>query len=377
MKGFNGRVVGIVPGLLAVGIVIGASRARASAPERGAWGQALSQAGAKGVSQLVVPEPGPAAAAREACLSGRRLLVAIEGGGAVELDPASGSVRRAYATGPNAFGALFSKDGRRAFVTDKTAGTLSELDASGAASSVLEVGHEPQQPAVTGAGLLFIPMSGEGAIAVVDASGRPALLGKVTTGEGTKPHIVSLSPDERTLWATVQGADPKVMTFRVERRGLTLVREFRNGLIPRVLAATDRGAFFTAHSSVELHFAGLVSGAASAVYADAQGPFSAPFKQIEGVAVGPRGEVAITHEGRRALVFLRGDGPGRLEKAREVSPLGDNPYWVTWDPSGEAAYVSIPNMGLVEAYQFGDGEGARRLWTSAVGGKPKRMAVAE
>jgi hypothetical protein len=47
----------------------------------------------------------------------KKLLVAIEGGGAVEVCPRTGAIVANFATGPNAFGATYSADGSRAFIT--------------------------------------------------------------------------------------------------------------------------------------------------------------------------------------------------------------------------------------------------------------------
>jgi hypothetical protein len=109
-------------------------------------------------------------------------------------------------------------------------------------------------------------------------------------------------------------------------------------------------------------------------YVDENGPHSEPRKQIEGVAASPDGScVAITHEGRRALVVIEIAEAG-VRKVAEVTALADNPYWVTLDPSLEVAYVSIPGKALVEAYEISKG---RRLWSTEVGGKAKRMAITE
>ena len=44
------------------------------------------------------------------------------------------------------------------------------------------------------------------------------------------------------------------------------------------------------------------------------------------------------------------------------------------DPNGQVAYVSIPDRGTVQVYGIGEGCSIP-LWTSAVGGKVKRMSV--
>jgi DNA-binding beta-propeller fold protein YncE len=286
---------------------------------------------------------------------GRELLVSFEEGGAAMLDPATGKVVRTYETGSDAFGAAFAPDGR-AFVTDRKDGTLVEL----AAKRSIAVGRGAQQPAIAADGRVFVPLAGEAAIAVV-IDGRVAR--RIDTGAGTKPHIVSLSPDGRTLWATVQGRDPKVMAIDVTDGVEKPPREHRYDLVPRVIFATNDGAYFTAHHSTGVH---RVKGdVVSTPYLDENGTSSEPRKQIEGVAASDR-HVALTHEGRKVLVVL--DGEHR--KIADIA-LSAPPYWVTFDPSGSVMYVSIPSKGLVEAYTIG----GKQLWSAAVGGKPKRMAV--
>jgi len=302
----------------------------------------------------------------DSVFKGRRLLVALEGGGAVTLDPRTGKVTARHDTGPDAFGAAFSFDGRRAFVTDKQKGTLVEID-----GDPLEVGRGAQQPAIASDGRVFVPLSGEAAIVVMQ--GRKVAR-RIDTGTGTKPHIVSLSPDGKWLWATVQGTDPRVLAIEITPDGEKPAREFRHDLVPRVISATNDGAWFTAHHSTGLHFASLADGKVTTRFMDENGPHSEPRKQIEGVAASADGRrLAITHEGRRALVMLE-VADGKPRRVAEASPLAANPYWVTLDPSLEVAYVSIPEKGFVEAYSFA---GAKLLWRAEVGGKAKRMAVSQ
>jgi len=309
---------------------------------------------------------------------GRELLIAIEDGGAVTVDPARGTVQRRYATGPNAFGAIYSADGRRAFVTDKNAGTLSELDrGSDRVLGAVTVGTTPQQPGLTADGRMYIPLSGEAGIAVVDlggARGAARLSRKLATGTGTKPHIVSVSPDGRRLWATIQGQDPRVLSVDLSSGGEGAVTDYRYDLVPRVVAATNSGAFFTGHHSTGLHRADAMAGTVATPYMDVFGNASEARKQIEGVAAtADGGLVSLTHEGRKALVALKFDGT-RVTVVRDVANLSAPPYWTTLDPSGLVAYVSIPGSGSVEAHDLTTCRRAP-LWTATVGGKPKRMAV--
>lgn len=301
-------------------------------------------------------------------IKSRRLLVALESGGAVTLDPRDGRVLVKHATGADAFGAAFSLDGKRAFVTDKQAGTLVEIG-----GDRLEVGRGAQQPAMASDGRIYIALSGEEAIVVVQ--GR-SVARRIETGKGSKPHIVSLSPDGRWLWATVQGIDPKVIAIEITPEGEKAPREFRHDLVPRVISATNDGAWFTAHHSTGLHFASLADGKVTTPFLDENGPHSEPRKQIEGVAASPDGRrVALTHEGRRALVILD-IAEGKARKVGEAGAMADNPYWVTLDPSQDVAFVSIPGKGSVEAYSLTSSP-ARLLWRAEVGGKAKRMAVSQ
>lgn len=312
-----------------------------------------------------------------ACASarGEALLVALEDGDAVLLDPRTGALLHGYETGTNAFGAAFSRDGRRAFVTDKSAGTLSEVSReTGATLASIYVGAVPQQPAVTGDGRMYIPLAGESAVAVVDIDGALSLLRKIPTGEGTKPHIVALSPDDDALWVTVQGRDPKVLSIALTPEGEETAVEHRYDLVPRVVAAARGEAWFTAHHSTGIHSISLSDGKAKTPFVDAYGAGSEPKNQIEGVDVTDDGElVALTHEGRKVAIVLDAGGAS-AEKVFETPTLSNKPYWVTLDPSRTVVYVSIPGSGAVQAYDLtGCTDGP--LWTAEVGGKPKRMAV--
>ncbi len=309
--------------------------------------------------------------------SEKQLLVAIEGGGAVQLDSQTGVIKNRSTTGENAFGALYNVDGHRAFVTDKASGQLVEINPqTGIVLETLEVGKEPHQPALTSWGLMFIPLNGESAIAIVDTNSELTLLDKVSVGNGSKPHIVSLSPDEGYLYVTVQGVDPRVIAYEVTEDGLKVTKEFRDNIVPRVLSATDFGAFYTAHHSTGLHFADLETGEVETVFMDEFGSASSAAKQIEGVASSEDGELVLyTHEGRQTLVSLRANGEGEYDLDCEFSLL-DNPYWVTLDPSTDIAFVSIPSLGLVEAYDLVSCS-SEPLWTTKVGGKPKRMDLSQ
>jgi DNA-binding beta-propeller fold protein YncE len=317
------------------------------------------------------------AACASAAIDGRRLLVAIEDGGAVTLDPRTGAVLHRSSTGPNAFGAIYSQDGGRAFVTDKSAGTLSEIDReSGAVLSTISVGNTPQQPALALDGRMYIPLSGEAAVAVVDASSSSlSLLRKIQIGTGTKPHIVSLSPDGKTLWVTVQGIDAKVVSINITATGEDAPKEYRYNLVPRVIDADNGNGWFTAHHSTGLHRVKLADGTVDTPYMDVFGDGSTAEKQIEGVDASADGSLlAITHEGRKVAVVLDTNAGGRVEKSFETQTLSNKPYWVTFDPSNDVIYVSIPGSGTVQAFAT-TGCSNAPLWTANVGGKPKRMAV--
>lgn len=304
------------------------------------------------------------------------LFVALEDGGVVSLDASTGDILHHYATGPNSFGVAVTADGSRAFATDKNEGTLVEIDpASSQVIGSIEVGTTPQQPVLAPGGRIYISLSGEAAIAVVDVSAEMTLLKKIDTGAGTKPHVLSLSPDGKTLWATVQGKDPKVMSFALTASVESAPIEYRYDLVPRVVAASNTGAYFTAHHSTGFHHVNLADGNVSTPYIDQNGEFSEPRKQIEGAAtLADDSLLGLTHEGRMALVLLT-PGPEGLDVLADIGPLSSNPYWVTFDAAGRTAFVSIPGSAAVEAYDVSCP--AEPIWRADVGGKAKRMIVSE
>jgi hypothetical protein len=321
------------------------------------------------------------------------LLVALEGvadssgqlsgGELVAIDPYTGEILARYQTGPNPFGAVFAPDGLRAYVTDKQAGTLSELDLIyGDVLASVPVGVNPQQPVLAPDGKIYIALSGDQGIAVVDTSGGGlTVLPKIETGAGTKPHIVALSPDATTLWSTIQGVDPRVLAVEL---ATGTQKNYRYDLVPRVIHASHDGAWFTGHHSTGLHFANLADGKSSTPYMDRFGESSEARKQIEGVDTDENGNlIALTHEGRRALVVLARANDGAIEKIRDISGLDAPPYWTSLDRSGQVVYVSIPAKrgddgvvrgGVVQAWNL---TRCSRwpMWTAYTGGAPKRMAL--
>jgi hypothetical protein len=310
----------------------------------------------------------------EASIDGEQLLVALENGGVVALDPASGAKVHAYATGPNSFGAAFSADGKRAFVTDKDQGTFDEIDpASDAVRTSILIGAAPQQLAIAG-NRAYVALSGDAAIAVIDVSGAPALLRKIPMGTGSKPHTLSVSPDGSKLWVAVQGADPRITSIPLTAEGEGTAKDHRYDIVPRVIAASNKGAFFTGHHSTGFHAIGP-DGVARTPFLDEPGPASEARKQIEGAWTNADGTLAgLTHEGKKSLAVLRFDAAGTPQIVREIKNLADVPYWVTVDPSERVAYVSIPNAGLVQAWSL---TGCTRtpMWSTNVSGKAKRMNV--
>jgi DNA-binding beta-propeller fold protein YncE len=222
---------------------------------------------------------------------------------------------------------------------------------------------------------VYVALSGAASIAVIDVSGTPELLRTLPTGNGTKPHVLAVSPDRRTLWSTVQGMDPKVVSFELGDDGEGAMREYRYDLVPRVVFATNTGAYFTAHHSTGLHHVSLADGKVTTPYVGRNGQYSEARKQIEGVAVDPSGTiVALTHEGRRVATVLYAAADGSLIPFYETRRLSANPYWVTFDPSGYAIYVSIPGSQTVEAYDI-TSFSSRPVWTLHVGGAVKRMTT--
>ena len=305
-------------------------------------------------------------------IAGTELLVALENGGVVALDPRSGVKLHAYATGPNAFGAAFSIDGERAFVTDKDAGTFVEIDpASDVVKSTLPIGATPQQLAIAG-NRAFVALNGEAAVAVIDISSTPTVLRKISMGAGTKPHTLSVSPDASKLWVASQGIDPRVTSIPLTATGEGQATDYRYDIVPRVIAASNKSAFFTGHNSTGLHTIG-VDGKPATPFLDEPGAFSEARKQVEGAWTNADGTLAgLTHEGKKALTVLRFDVTGKSQVVREIKNLVDVPYWVTVDPSERVAYVSIPNAGKVQAWDLTHCS-RKPLWTADVGGKAKRM----
>ena len=109
----------------------------------------------------------------------------------------------------------FTADHKRGFLADEATGAIEEIDPqTGRIVRALPVGAGPLEPALTSDGWLFVPLArGEGIAVVAVADDAFVLAGKLETGPGSKPTEVALSADQKRLWATVRGAETKLMSW--------------------------------------------------------------------------------------------------------------------------------------------------------------------
>ncbi|MGH8140120.1 MAG: beta-propeller fold lactonase family protein [Steroidobacteraceae bacterium] len=96
-----------------------------------------------------------------------------------------------------------SPDGRRLFISNEDAATVSVLDvASGALEATIPVGHEPEGARVTPNGrLILVTSEANNAIAVIDASSMKVVR---TIAVGKRPRDAAFSPDSKIAYVTCE-----------------------------------------------------------------------------------------------------------------------------------------------------------------------------
>ena len=310
------------------------------------------------------------------------------------LKAASGEIVSRAEVGTNTFGTVFY--GNRQFATDTDSSTLKEIDVNtGEVIGALEfsvtdpkdpaktIKLEPHQPDVGPDGKLYVPLFNAEyghRIAIVDTKGGLQQVGEIDLGPGRQPHILSTSPDGTTLYGTVQNAQPAIVQFDLTSPEMKMTVAPVPS-VPRVIAATNVGAFFTAFGVEGVLFMPKGKTTTELVHKDplAFNPKNNPYKLFEGIATNEDGSLlaATRDDGSNRVLILRRNAAGSYDA--KIHTLDSKPYYIRLN--GDLAYVTMQETGKVIALDTridpDEYPGDVLAWdTTLVEGRPaKRAAV--
>jgi DNA-binding beta-propeller fold protein YncE len=169
---------------------------------------------------------------------GARLLVPLNlADQAAIVDVGTGSVRY-VATGSYPYGAAITPDGKTGLVTNEASGTVSFVDlASATKLGDVDVGHlsHPEGVTIDRAGrFAYVAVANSDRVAKIDVQSRTAVASLSTarsSGNGTTPTALTLTPDSTRLLVAESGAD-ELTVFRTSDGALV-------GRIPVAAYPTD------------------------------------------------------------------------------------------------------------------------------------------
>ncbi|MDR7036618.1 YVTN family beta-propeller protein [Methylobacterium sp. BE186] len=241
-----------------------------------------------------------------------RITVVVPGGGDLRALPFRGQP----------FGIAASADGRRLFVGDWQAGTVSRIDArTGSVEAAAPVGREPAGIVLDGEARVFVSERGGDSVSILDAD-TMALRARLPVGRA--PFALALSPDgDRLYVGNVRSNDLTV----IDARGLLVLATVPSGRSPYGVATSRDGGLIL----VTNQESGSVSVLGHDLVPRARIPVG---RYPEGVAVaGDRAYVANWYSNDVSIIDLAG--------LREIErrPV----------PDGPRAVVAVPLRGRGEA----------------------------
>ncbi len=261
------------------------------------------------------------------------------------------------AAGPH--GMAITQDGRTVYVTGDGSSSLDVIDtATDKIVKTIDVGKAPNGVTLTPDNrLLLIAVYGENRIAFLDTSTQNV----VATAAVPKPHTVSIRPDGKLAYVTVQepghfglalidlGTRSIVRTVRLEKTP----RDGEFGYDGKMFYFTEAGV-----SSVQ-----VLDPASDKIVAQIPTGVSPHFVSY------PRGSAF-------GIVVVQGPGqlllfdPATNKPARSVA-VGKQPHWATISGDGKTAYVTNEGSNDLTIVDLANG-GTR---TIAVGNAPRKLVV--
>jgi YVTN family beta-propeller protein len=275
------------------------------------------------------------------------------------IDTAAGKVVATIpvAAGPHGMG--ISADGRWLYVTSDGSSTLSVIDtATDRVARTIEVGKTPNGVALTPDGrLLLVAVYGEDRIAFVDTATQ-AVAGTVAVA---KPHTVSIRPDGRVAYVTMQEPGHFALAV-VDLTTRTVIRTIALDKTPRELEF--------GHDGKAVYF--TEAGVSAVEVLD-----PASYKIVAEIPTGASPHYVNFFRGTTlGMVVVQGPGelllfdPVKNKPVRRIV-VGRQPHWAALLGDGKTAYVTNEGSNDVSVVDLASG----KTGTIAVGNAPRKVVV--
>lgn len=275
------------------------------------------------------------------------------------IDTASGKVVATIPVAAGPHGMAISADGKTVYVSGDGSSSLSIIDtATDKVTKTVEVGKAPNGVTLTPNGkLLLVAIYAEDRIALLDTA-KQAIVGSIPVA---KPHTVSISPNGKVAYVTVQ--DPGHF-------GLAVVDILKRAVVKTIplektprdaeLSADGKRFYFTEAgvSAVE-----VLDPAFDKIIAEIPTGVSPHFvKRFKGMKLG-----VVVVQGPGELMLF---DPGTNKPVRNIS-VGKQPHWATVSSDGKTAFVTNEGSNDLTVIDIASGKTS----TIAVGKAPRKVVV--
>ena len=275
------------------------------------------------------------------------------------LDTAAGKIVATIAVAEGPHGMAITKDGRTVYVAGDGSSSLSVIDtAADKVVKTVEVGKAPNGIALTPDDkLLLVTVYGEDRIAFLDSATQTA----VATVAVPKPHTVSVSPDGKLAYVTVQEPGHFALAV-VDLATRAVVRSVPLEKTPRDAEFSyDGKAFYFTEAGVSA--VEVLDPASDKIVAEIPTGVSPHFVNLfRGATLG----MVVVQGPGEVLLF----DPATNKPVRSIA-VGKQPHWLTVSGDGKTAYVTNEGSNDVSVVDIATGKTS----TIAVGKTPRKVVV--
>jgi len=233
----------------------------------------------------------------------------------------------------------------------------------------MDIGPEPNQPAVTPDGkIAYVPCS-DGFWEVIDLA-KQKIVERIFTGG--RPHNTLCSPDGKRMYLGPMGAPKKVFIADVATNKIVGDIPFSSVIRPIALTKDEKRLFVNVDGLVGIEVADVANRKMTyRVPANLTDEQKKVESRSHGISVRPDQkevwECDVEHH-EVHVYDITGDKPKQIT----TIPMEESVYWLTWSPDGKTAYVAVRGKNEVAVV---DAE-TKKVMTHIPAGKvPKRLLV--
>jgi serine/threonine-protein kinase len=273
--------------------------------------------------------------------------------------PTAPKVIATIPVGTHPDGVAVAPDGRRAYVTNNDAGSVSMIDtATNIVTATIPVGRPIGVAATPGSRYLYVANADVGTVSVIDTTADDIT---ATIPVGTLPEYVTMAPDGRHVYVANDSSNTVSV---IDTATNTVTATLNVGAEPHGVAIAPDGrlAYVADMSANAVTVMDTANRGDTATIAVGQGP--------TGMAISPDGLHAyVTNYKSNTVTVI----DTRSKTVTATVPVGAAPYGVATSPDGRRAYVTNFNSDTVSVIDVTTNKVIENI---NVGANPENVSIA-